>query len=259
MQIDKLKKDYQLLASYACLEPDFVQGSGGNVSVKDKDFKLILVKSSGTVLSKVLNDEDYVLYSLKDEKLITNGKPSIEALMHYILGRYVIHSHPILVGALVCAREAPVLLADIFCKCGFEWHFIPYISPGLDLKNEIQSLILNKKIGPYGEVVLFLGNHGLVVSGSSIDSVIALHEKCLSIISNRIGQITVHNVPENLYLTPDHALFRDLNSIKTFASHVYGIIGQKGWTPSFLTDEIVQGLNKRPDEIHRQKKLCFKS
>jgi len=156
-----------------------VQGAGGNTSIKSKTE--MFVKASGKLLSSALKEEIFVKLNLAKvrEKIACNDmdlasgaeglRPSIETTLHALLPqKYVFHLHCVRTLSWVVQSDFDILVANRLT--GVDWAYIPYVKPGLDLTKKIMQM-LEDRTPP--EVVL-LGNHGLVVSGDSLDRVMFL-------------------------------------------------------------------------------------
>jgi ribulose-5-phosphate 4-epimerase/fuculose-1-phosphate aldolase len=140
---------------------EFVQGPGGNISVKNGNE--IIVKTSGTCLGetqtyeicdlmtlrKCLSDKND---SVKDAVLHGSGTPSMEAYFHTLPKRLCIHLHPISIPLLL-QKEDPSIP-------GILW--IPYKQPGIELAEEIL-----KKY--YSESILLFQNHGVLLLADTVD------------------------------------------------------------------------------------------
>jgi ribulose-5-phosphate 4-epimerase/fuculose-1-phosphate aldolase len=168
-----------------------VAAGGGNISLK-LDERQMIIKASGTDLSAVTDAAGHVLvdypmigkyismvsqnselddgqYNETIRKSIIgrqNSQPSIETGFHALLGPAVIHTHPILVNAVVCCREGRSILEKIF---GEDMLWVPYKPPGLALSIEILKLIKDTKQGSQKTACIFLENHGLIVSGQDLE------------------------------------------------------------------------------------------
>lgn len=194
------------ISSFAGNRFDLVQAGGGNSSVKLDDTRM-LIKASGISLSEVTLDEGYVAVDftkirqflssdqfsqldkkqrealanqlMADSKLSTTGKPSIETFLHALLGPYTLHTHPISVNVLTAKEnwrsELLGIWPDAVC--------VPYHTPGIDL-----ALAMAAEVQHYEQEnnrqpeVIFLQNHGLIVSSSEQDQVAALTDAvCIAI------------------------------------------------------------------------------
>lgn len=182
---------------------DLVQAGGGNTSVKLDDRKM-LIKASGIHLSEIEEGKGYVevdyvrLAKIADfrdtwiglDKGIRDSivlqhvekctfasqkveRASIEVFMHAVLGRFVLHAHPISVNAISCGEDWEEIFTDLFPKslC------IPYFSPGIELGIELSDRlqVFRSNFGVQPELI-FLQNHGLLVTGESQEAVQSLTE-----------------------------------------------------------------------------------
>jgi rhamnose utilization protein RhaD (predicted bifunctional aldolase and dehydrogenase) len=176
--------------------PLLAQGASGNTSVKTDDGKFMFIKASGTALADMSKNKGWRKINLekargiiKDKKFASmagqkreaeiakrlvaccqdntkgNCRPSIEANLHVFLDKYVIHIHPIAVGAFLNAKNGKAELEKLFANEKFPPLWIPYANPGYCLAKKI--LYLNgkyqKKYRRLPEI-LFLEKHGLFVS-----------------------------------------------------------------------------------------------
>src|SRR5208337_3438513 len=109
---------------------DYVQAGGGNTSVKSPDRRTMAIKASGTALTSmsesagwvevdiaadlsILEQKDLaqletdtrearVLQHLSAAIVGGTGRPSVETALHAMLGKVVIHTHPVAANALNC-------------------------------------------------------------------------------------------------------------------------------------------------------------
>jgi len=172
----------------------YVQGGGGNSSVKDGD--TIWVKPSGTTLvglkveelleldrgrigriyemdtpEGVKEREDLVTRLLAEAKRNPDDerRPSVESPLHDSFdARYVVHTHPQLVGGMVCAHQSAEVAARLFPR-----HlYTPSVDPGytvsMSLREEIARYRARAGVQPDA---VFMENHGLVVAGDTADEV----------------------------------------------------------------------------------------
>lgn len=193
------------ISKYAGMRNDLAQAGGGNTSVKLDD-KVMLVKSSGYQLADVSENTGYsrvdyqrivsyfeenmtettadVLTEEKGKELlaevqIEGGRASIETFLHSVTGKYTLHSHPTLVNILTARQDGMEALRELFPEA----IYVPYRKPGAALA-ETYYRIYQKHVetGKSSEII-FLENHGLVVSGNNADRVIAKTEEVLHSIA----------------------------------------------------------------------------
>lgn len=169
--------------------PDFVKGGGGNTSCKTDD--TLWVKPSGTTLSGLqpgtfvaMNRERLGrLFSLdipadksQREALVKDvmaaavlegqtARPSVEAPLHHVLrGRYVVHTHAVLVNGMTCSRTGEAVCRRLFPDA----LWVPYIDPGFTLCVDVNRRIAEYRTRTGREPsVLILENHGIFVSGDT--------------------------------------------------------------------------------------------
>jgi len=193
-----MKKESRELINIARVlsdRPDLVQGAGGNLSVK-LDTKRMLIKASGFMFDELSETKGFVVvdykklhtrYSTKkafnekkeSEFLLscaenTNTRPSMEAGFHAFLGKYVLHTHPVYTNVLSCAKDGERIALGIAEHIGIDAAFLKYANPGPELAVAVAGLVKKRSRAPS---VIFLGNHGLIVSGKTVSEVLALHER----------------------------------------------------------------------------------
>lgn len=158
------------------------QGPGGNISIKQDD--LLFIKSSGSVLGNMTHTDGYCivhnpscleLITLKDEsasslsktKLLGPKPPSMETFFHSFMKRYTIHIHFTLSNRFSCMYKKDTFILDNF---PYTYQVIEYIPPGLLLAEKIKE-VYNKDIDVY-----FLLNHGLILTGDTMESILIMFE-----------------------------------------------------------------------------------
>lgn len=207
------KKQMHKISSYAG-RPEYVQGGGGNTSVKFDD-RLMAIKASGYTLKEITEEKGYVTVDYtkirryydsvqkeagKDyekESLQVNlssiallpgmeeKRPSVEVGFHSFLSKNVIHTHSVYANILCCSEEGRDAAQKIFEQSGIGYVFLPYIDPGFTL-----TLTIKKEIGAYQKEkgcmpdVLFLDNHGVIVHNDDVNKVIEIHEAVNEKIKN---------------------------------------------------------------------------
>jgi len=186
--------------------PQYVQGGGGNTSVKIND-ELMAVKASGYKLKQITTEEGFVVVNYKKIKEYYDNvdlssdfdyekdstrftkenvvkieglkelRPSVEAGFHSILKKYVIHTHPVYANIICCSTEGESLMSKIFPRGKWNTLWIPYINPGFFLTIKIKEELdkYNEK-SEYPEII-FMENHGLIVHSDNLEDCIKLHEE----------------------------------------------------------------------------------
>ena len=201
---------------------DYVIAGGGNTSFKTAD--CLWVKASGVSLGEIdengfaaldraklaqiavkqysdnsdLREQeiktDLFRASIEPEKML---RPSVETSMHDIIRyRFVVHTHPTLVNALMCSQNAESEAKILF---GDEVVFIPYTDPGYVLFKKVES-----ELQKYREThdndphIILLENHGIFVSADSTAEIRTIYKDVMSKIEAKIAKTasaTVADLP----------------------------------------------------------------
>jgi rhamnose utilization protein RhaD (predicted bifunctional aldolase and dehydrogenase) len=170
-------------------DPLLVQAAGGNTSVKQDG--VMWIKASGTWLKDALDKDIFVpldLAALSEalsedsedcescltfvrQDLNAQGlRPSIETSVHGLMPQAVVlHVHCVNTIAWAIRVDAEQQLSKRLNQ--FNWSFIPYARPGLQLARSIRS---NLKPGCN---VMVLQNHGLAVAAATVGEAEVLLER----------------------------------------------------------------------------------
>lgn len=256
------------ISRYSAKHPSFVQGGGGNCSVKTQT--RMYIKASGFFLEDVTLKTGFVILNLKNKNLSkkTNLKPSLETAIHSQLGKYVIHTHPIYVGAIVCTKEGKKLYKKLFPEINAYW--VDYASPGTKLSQKIQAVIKKNKIDVSNDCILLLQNHGVFVTASKKNKCIKLHEYCVQKLESFFPRVklkaTSKTVGIQKYLTPDHIVYSNVKkenlSIKQriasdeldeYSRLVTHLINKKRLHAQYLSKKQVDYIKSMKKEKYRQK------
>lgn len=204
----QLATELLAISSPSAPRPDYVQGGGGNTSVKAPDGTMA-IKASGYELRQLTsssgiawvnsspvanyygdletllgNPADYETASGQLVKQCTftpegfeSARPSMETGFHSILPAYVVHTHSVYSNLLNCRQDGEVLLEEFISQTGLNAAWVPYYNPGFWLTTAIKR-ILDKAaaVGKAAPSVFFLQNHGIIVTGRTADEVNQLHE-----------------------------------------------------------------------------------
>ncbi|MDC6350607.1 class II aldolase/adducin family protein [Zeaxanthinibacter sp. PT1] len=205
--IDKLIR----MSAYAGERFDLVQAGGGNTSVKYGE--TMLIKASGYLLSELQEGRGYtgvktaaVLNVLnhpsvkntedkrdKDKRagellaksiVLGQDRPSIETYLHALLYRYTCHVHSIAVNVLTSSKNWEEATSQLYPRS----LLIPYETPGIELalllRDQLEEYVLQYGILPK---VIFLQNHGLIISSDKFDEVKELMEEVVLSAENISG------------------------------------------------------------------------
>ena len=201
----KILKEYNLLS-----------GKGGNISVKIPNSTLMVIKKSGFCMSdtsygngynivnnnylfnKQINNSSDLDCVLKKTVVIGDGHPSMEMMMHSIIPyTNVVHTHPKYLLSILCFSVAEEIINELYCD--FNYCFIEYKTPGLELANEILNKIKDDKIS-----IFFLQNHGLIVASNNIADACQETWKI-----EKIARSYIYNQINNKKYFPDAAILND--------------------------------------------------
>jgi ribulose-5-phosphate 4-epimerase/fuculose-1-phosphate aldolase len=198
-------KELEVISKEVGIPVDYTQGGGGNTSVK-LDGQYMAVKASGCKLKQITPTEGYVIIdyrrlkeyyenvdisqdtdfekesadmakqSVQQAPWLKVLRPSVEAGFHSVLKKYVIHTHSVYANILTCIENGQELVEKIFKGKPYETAWIPYINPGFCLTLKIREAIGEcvKRTGKEPEV-LFMENHGLIVTSDDCESSVRLH------------------------------------------------------------------------------------
>ncbi len=178
-----LQQDLRELSIFLGNNLDWVQGAGGNTSVKDNG--TLWVKASGYWLSDAKNYDIFTpLDRLAVLKKITQGevdlasaqaskekyqslRPSIETTMHALMRhKFVAHVHSVNVISYSVLTNGKDLISERLGS--INWLWVPYVRPGLPLTKMLNAM----KVADFD--VLILANHGVVIGGETKDEVLSI-------------------------------------------------------------------------------------
>lgn len=209
-------QDLVSLCLFAGERFDLVQAGGGNASYREPGQSL-WVKASGIALSEVrvgsgiceLADDrlsDLIkeltkaapdLSVVELDRLAARGvshaarpdqpRPSIETLLHALLGPYTLHTHPPAVTAMVCQAGWQSRVAQLFPDAVL----LEYKTPGAALAVSLH-VELEKKAREGRTLVVFLANHGLIVAGQTVEAVMTVTDNVVAVAAAASGLPTTH-------------------------------------------------------------------
>ncbi len=227
-------KELEKISKETGKHKDYVQGGGGNTSIK-LDYEWMAVKASGYKLNQItVNDGfavvnyrkiieymenvdlksglDYEKYSiefirrnvfeLNDIKLL---RPSVEAGFHALLKKVVIHTHPVYSNIICCCEEGKDLIETILKNKNIEFIWISYIKPGFSLSYSIMNKCKEyKKNNEKNIDVIFMENHGLIVNEDNPEKCLALNRQVNELIINHLKllkypEFKIQKIKENFY------------------------------------------------------------
>ncbi|MEA0971024.1 Class II aldolase domain protein [Candidatus Megaera venefica] len=281
-------KDLVFMSKTIGDNPAYVQGGGGNISVKLDQTKMA-IKASGYILKNVTEEDGYcivdyprvrdylshpdndeTIFSMKIKSFAKNSgkRPSMETGFHVLLGKFVLHTHSVFANLINCSKEGKDICYQLFPKA----LWIDYATPGRLLTIKIREALQSAISYPN---VIFLQNHGVIVSGESSTEVLNIHEELNNIIqryfrlnnSSYISHTQIANIEyiRNNILFPDQAVYtlageEILNSLaakETISAYsfIHKTIGDKGLNHNFLSRDLVDTLLQMDSEKYRQNVL----
>jgi rhamnose utilization protein RhaD (predicted bifunctional aldolase and dehydrogenase) len=252
-------------------DPSLTQAAGGNTSVKTDDGKYMFIKASGTALKDmsphrgwrklrldklhgVIKDKCLAKMptALREKEIISrhlisccdgidsSARPSVEANLHALLNKCVIHLHPLVVGAYVNSKKGRVEITKLFKSEKFPPLWIPYAPPGFPLAIKTSRLVAdyqkryNKK-----PAIMFLAKHGLFVTAQNAPEAMRLLHRVLNRCENNLPKL------KTLRLKPPAA--KKILEVKSaIQKAVLNTTGQRH-TVTFIYNKTIASFLNRPD------------
>ncbi len=257
------KKDMRKISNYCGDRVDYVQGGGGNTSVKFDD-RLMAIKASGYTLKETTEEKGYVTVDYQNiikyynevdpsaekdfekESLalnmdsivllegMENLRPSVEVGMHSFLSRCVIHTHSVYANMLCCSAQGQQIAEEIFQDRGISYIFVPYIDPGFRLTLTVKNAVAQYKAqsGSMPDVI-FMTNHGVITSSDDEKKAIALHEQ----VNDKIAAyFKLQDYPKLRIRKTDDGFVSETEYLKQFVKQFGG-------------QEYLLGLKLYPDQL----------
>ena len=188
-------------------DPLLVQAAGGNTSLKQDG--VMWIKASGTWLMDALKKDIFVPLDMAAlskalgedspdcesclpfvrQDLNTLGlRPSIETSVHGLMPqKVVVHVHCVNTIAWAIREDAHEQLTRLLAD--FNWSFIPYARPGLQLSRAIR-----KNLKP-GSDVMVLENHGVAVAADTVAAAEALLRKVVAAVQCPVRHFPPPDIP----------------------------------------------------------------
>lgn len=209
--------DFEKMSQAAGARSDFVQGGGGNTSVKLDD-ELMAIKASGYRLGQVKTDDGYAVIDYGNVKSWYYGtdpatledvegsgssvtkenirtpegmdfkRPSVEVGFHSILKKFVLHTHPVFANFVTCSDCGTDLVDEALAGMDYSYAMIPAINPGAGLTFAFRDALaeVEKKTGKKPQI-LFMMNHGLVATDDDPDVCAKIHDEVNERIAKAFG------------------------------------------------------------------------
>ncbi len=254
-------KDLVEISKYAGERFDLVQAGGGNNSVKFDNGEMI-IKASGFLLSDISENSGYSRVYTKDiadivksseilmcedkreRESITShlvkvatidkqNRPSIETLLHSFLYKYTLHTHPLVVNMVVVRKNWKEILRSIFKDEAIA--LVPYKTPGIELALELDKTLQSFETMPN---IIFLQNHGLIITSTYKKDIIRLTDLVVEKIEN--------------YLKIDMSKYKLTNKI----SYLFNAVQKKSNIAYLCEDSYLNEQIKKNEELFLQTPFC---
>lgn len=185
---------------------DYVQGGGGNTSVK-LDGELMAIKASGFCLKDIEPDRAYAVLDYAALRRFYNShspadfedvekagsaqakentraieglaalRPSVEAGFHSILDTYVAHSHSVYANMAACSVECGEIVKRALEGAPYSWGMVPYTDPGARLTFSIRDELARVEAETGRRpAAIFMQNHGLIAHSDDPDECLRIHQ-----------------------------------------------------------------------------------
>lgn len=196
---------------------DYVQGGGGNTSVKLAN-GLMAIKASGFCLRDIEPNQAYAVLDgaalrdfyltsqpsqfenveaagaakVKDLTAAIDGlkqlRPSVEAGFHSILKTYVIHTHSVYANLAACSVNCREIAEKAFAGADYSWGMVPYVDPGANLTFAIRDVLrrVEQETGKVPAIIL-MQNHGIIAHDDDPDRVLQIHADANARIAKQFG------------------------------------------------------------------------
>ena len=187
------------ISRYYGQNKEYIIAGGGNTSVKDSD--RLMIKASGFSLENIDQDgfvpldrkklalitsktysqdplqrEQQVKEDLLNSRIDSELRPSVESSLHDLIEyKYVVHTHPTFINALLCSKEVETQVKNLFPE---EYLYVKYVDPGYILFKYVEEEIA-KYEGRFNKQpqVILMQNHGVFVGAETIEEIKNIYEQ----------------------------------------------------------------------------------
>ena len=268
--------------------PEFVQGGGGNTSVKIND-NLMAIKASGYLLKDMSENDGFSFVNyldiknhIKSNKIsgdteddfsafikektskiegYPNLKPSIETGFHALLPqKYIIHTHSVYANIICCSKDGEDTAQKLFPSS----IWVKYANPGKDITIAIANVTKDKPSN-----IIFMQNHGIIICAKSSGEAYNLHKSVNNKIINHFNigidfelekiDLDIEEVKEKV-IFPDQVVYLLSENLRNSASgletlYAYNYIIKKiknlGLTPNFISKKDINYIENMESEKYR--------
>ena len=221
---EKALSEYARVSGEVGAKADYVQGGGGNTSVK-LEGGLMAIKASGYCLKDIRPNAAYAVMSYTELQKFYYGhevsdfedvekagstrakevvvpvegmpalRPSVEAGFHSILDKYVAHSHSVYANLAACSNQCVEIVKKALSGADYTWGYVTYVDPGAKLTFSIRDELkrVTDETGKRPSVI-FMQNHGLIVHHDDPDECLRIHYDVNERVARAFG-IDGHSFP----------------------------------------------------------------
>ncbi len=213
------------LSQTAGSQAAFVQGGGGNTSVKLSGGRMA-IKASGFCLGDIRPDRAYAVLDYphiqafyyenqpenfpdveaagaqrtKESTLHIEGldalRPSVEAGFHAILDTFVLHTHSVYANLAACSTACRDIAGAALDGADYTWGWVPYTDPGANLTFAIRDELKRVEAATGRRpAVILMQNHGIIVHAEDDATCLAIHTDANTRLARHFG-LTLDAFPE---------------------------------------------------------------
>ncbi len=173
-----LNKERQFIKEYGLklLEKGLTRGTGGNLSIFNREKNLIAISPSAMSYSEI-NIYDVVIMNLKGEIVAGSKKPSTEYQLHNKIYKNrkdinaIIHTHPTYSTTIACLNQEIPPVHYLIAYSGYKVPCAKYAAFG----SKKLAKNVNKALGDKYNAAL-MANHGLITGGENIKTALTISE-----------------------------------------------------------------------------------
>lgn len=173
-----MKDEREAIVEYSIklIEHELTKGTGGNISIFDRQQKILAISPSGLDYYKT-NPEDVVIMDLEGNVIEGKRKPSSEYNLHRIFYERrencnsVVHCHSMFSGVLSCLHWPIPASHYMIALAGKDVRCAKYASFGT------QELAENAYEAMQGRNAVLLGNHGLLAISTDLPNAFNIAEE----------------------------------------------------------------------------------
>lgn len=216
-------EDFVKMSKIGGSRVDYVQGGGGNTSVKLPGGRMA-IKASGFCLKDIGTRQGYAVVNcdairdfyrnhqpedFPDPELagaqctnanilsidgLPQNRPSVETGFHAVLKTYVLHTHSVYANLVACTIGGREVAAKAFANAPYSWGWVDYQDPGAKLAFSIRDELdrVERETGKVPSVIL-MQNHGIIVHDDDAVSCLAIHADA------NVRMAAYFDLPENAF------------------------------------------------------------